>query len=200
MTKKTAAAKAKWLEKGMECDARHRNCTDFDNARNKLSDALADCRATNAVAALTHNDATRPLGDCRAERRATRRDRQTRGSCLHERDQLGGRPGPVAAPAIRAALGESATSGRPGLPYRLARARRLRWPSSTPTRWSAWPTSGVAGRGERGAHLPGQRCRPARWDRTLSHRNRRQGAPGLTERPPNRPPTRLAMTTAVGPK
>jgi hypothetical protein len=64
--KKTAAAKAKWLEKSVEAATlgMRKAATDFDNARNKLRDALTNLARNqgNAVAALNRNDATRPLG------------------------------------------------------------------------------------------------------------------------------------------
>ena len=64
--KKTAAAKAKWLEKSVEAATlgMRKAATDFDNARNKLRDALTNLARNqgNAVAALKRNDATRPLG------------------------------------------------------------------------------------------------------------------------------------------
>lgn len=64
--KKTAAAKAKWLEKSVEA-ATHgmrKASTDFDNARSKLRAALANLARNqgNAIGALKRNDSTRPLG------------------------------------------------------------------------------------------------------------------------------------------
>jgi tetratricopeptide (TPR) repeat protein len=64
--RKTAAAKAKWLEKAVEAATlgMRQAATDFDNARGKLRAALADLARNqgNAVAALKRNDSTRPLG------------------------------------------------------------------------------------------------------------------------------------------
>jgi uncharacterized small protein (DUF1192 family) len=64
--KKTAAAKAKWLEKSVEAATlgMRKAATDFDNARGKLRAALADLARNqgNAVGALKRNDSTKPLG------------------------------------------------------------------------------------------------------------------------------------------
>ena len=64
--KKTAVAKAKWLEKSVEAATlgMQKAATDFDNARSKLRAALDDLARNqgNATAALTRNEATRPLG------------------------------------------------------------------------------------------------------------------------------------------
>jgi len=63
---KTAAAKAKWLEKAVEAATlgMRQAATDFDNARGKLRAALADLARNqgNAVGALKRNESTRPLG------------------------------------------------------------------------------------------------------------------------------------------
>ena len=64
--KKTAAAKAKWLEKSVEAATlgMRKAATDFDNARGKLSAALANLARNqrNAVGALKRNESTRRLG------------------------------------------------------------------------------------------------------------------------------------------
>jgi hypothetical protein len=64
--KKTASAKAKWLEKSVEAATlgMRKAATDFDNARGKLRAALADLARTqaNAVGAMKRNESTRPLG------------------------------------------------------------------------------------------------------------------------------------------
>ena len=64
--KKTAAAKAKWLEKSVEAATlgMRKAATDFDNARGKLRAALANLARNqgNAVGAMKRNESTRPLG------------------------------------------------------------------------------------------------------------------------------------------
>ena len=64
--KKTAAAKAKCLEKSVEAATlgMRKAATDFDNARGKLSAALANLARNqrNAVGALKRNESTRRLG------------------------------------------------------------------------------------------------------------------------------------------
>jgi tetratricopeptide (TPR) repeat protein len=64
--KKTAAAKAKWLEKSVEAATlgMRKAATDFDNARAELKAALANLARNqgNAVGALKRNESTRRLG------------------------------------------------------------------------------------------------------------------------------------------
>jgi hypothetical protein len=63
---KTAAAKAKWLEKSVEAATlgMRKGATDFDNARGKMRAALDNLARNhgNAIGALKRNEATRPLG------------------------------------------------------------------------------------------------------------------------------------------
>ena len=71
---KTAAAKAKWLEKAVEAATlgMRQAATDFDNARGKLRAALANLARNqgNAVGALKRNESTRPLGQLIEQRGA----------------------------------------------------------------------------------------------------------------------------------
>ena len=65
--KKTAAAKAKWLEKAVEAATlgMRKAANDFDNARGKLREALNDLARNqgNAVGVLKRNESTRRLGE-----------------------------------------------------------------------------------------------------------------------------------------
>ena len=64
--KKTAVAKAKWLEKSVDAAVlgMRKEATNFDNARGKLRAALDNLSRNqgNAVGALKRNESTRPLG------------------------------------------------------------------------------------------------------------------------------------------
>ena len=160
--RKTAAAKAKWLEKAVEAATlgMRQAATDFDNARGKLRAALADLARNqgNAVGALKRNESTRPLGQLIEQRGGQlAADRQgARGRAqLREGGRLGGHAGQVAAPAVRATVDrDRPPQGRCGLPQRLGLGqggprggRHQRRPDGPRGRRGR----GAAGRGERGA-------------------------------------------------
>ena len=175
-TKKTAAAKAKWLEKSVESATlgMRKAATDFDNARNKLSDALADLSRNqgNAVAALNYNDATRPLGDLIEQSSgqlvAIGKARELVHSFMNVTSSVVVQGQSLRQQYARLSTEISHLKDDPVYrPTRPGARRSLRWPSSTPTRWSAWPTRSGGCRARRAWRSPTWAAmpKPARWDR-----------------------------------